>query len=194
MAEDIQAMNSSETIATTATVVHEAGDSGHHVEPSALGLTSTAWVALAMICVILLLLVKKVPALIGAALDRKIATIREQLAEAAALRAEAEAVKAEYERKSAAATKEAADIVAHARDEANAIVERAKADAGALIERRTRMAQDKIAAAERAAVAELRAKAASAAAVAAAALIAESHDKAADKALVDQGIGSLRLN
>lgn len=191
MAEDTPAMNQTDS---TATVAHEASPAEHHVDPTALGLNATAWVSLAMICVILLLLVKKVPALIGSSLDKKIDTIRAQLDEAAALRAEAEAIKAEYERKSAAATKEAADIVAHARSEADAIVERAKADASALIERRTRMAEDKIAAAERSAVAEVRAKAASAAAAAATALIADAHDASVDKALVDQTIGGLRLN
>ena len=166
----------------------------HHVDPTALGLNATAWVALAMIVVIALMLWKKVPAMIGAGLDKKIATIKAQLDEAASLRAEAEAIKADYERKAKAAAQEADAIVAHARQEADDIVAKAKADATALIERRGRMAQDKIAAAERTAVAEVRAKAASAATAAAAALISEAHDKGADKALVDQGISSLRLN
>ena len=74
-----------------------------HPEPTALGLDATAWVALAMIAVIAIMLWKKVPAAIGKALDKKIAGIREQLDEAAKLRAEAEALKAEYEAKAAAA-------------------------------------------------------------------------------------------
>ena len=59
------------------------------------------------------------------------------------------------------------------------------------------LAEDKIAAAERTAIAEVRAKAANAATAAAAALIAERHDAAADQLLVDKaigGIGSTRLN
>ena len=59
------------------------------------------------------------------------------------------------------------------------------------------MAEDKIAAAERSAIAEVRAKAAAAAAAAAAQLIAERHDAGADKALIDRtisGLGSTRLN
>ncbi len=86
---------------------HGAPHAEGHVDPTALGLNATAWVALAMIFVIALMLWKKVPALIGAALDRKIATIREQLDEAKRLRAEAEALRAEYEGKSAAAASEA---------------------------------------------------------------------------------------
>ena len=53
------------------------------------------------------------------------------------------------------------------------------------------MAEDKIAAAERAAVAEIRAKAVSAATTAAAALISDNHDSKADKAMVDNTIKAL---
>ena len=61
--------------------------------------TPPAWIALAMIVVIALLIWKKVPGAIGRALDGKIALIRDQLAEAESLRKEAEALKAEYEAK-----------------------------------------------------------------------------------------------
>ncbi|HEY0627559.1 MAG TPA: hypothetical protein VGD10_12645 [Allosphingosinicella sp.] len=61
----------------------------------------------------------------------------------------------------------------------------------ALAAARDCMAEDKIAAAERSAVAEVRARAAAAAAAAAAALIAEAHDADADRAMVDQTIAGL---
>lgn len=173
-----------------------AGTEEHHVDPAALGMTATAWVSLAMIIVIVLLLWKKVPAIIGSSLDKKIASIRANLDEAAALRADAEKIKAEYEAKAKAAAKEAEEMLAHARSEADAIVAQAKTDASALIERRGKMAEDKIAAAERGAIAEVRARAASAAAAAAAALIAERNDAKSDKVLVDQaieGLGDVRL-
>ena len=176
-------------------VASTAADGGHgeapHVDPEALGLNATAWVALAMIVVIAILLWKKVPAAIGKALDRKIEGIREQLEEARQLRAEAEALKAEYEAKAAAAGAEAATMLDRARHEADGIVQQAKVDAASLIERRTRMAEDKIGAAERAAVQEVRAKAAAAAAAAAELLIRQQHDAAADRAMVDQTIAGL---
>jgi F-type H+-transporting ATPase subunit b len=57
------------------------------------------------------------------------------------------------------------------------------------------MAEDKIAAAERGAVAEVRAKIADAAARAAATILAEQHGADADKAIVDQTIAGLgRVN
>src|SRR5688500_8010548 len=108
---------------------------GHEIAPSALGFDATGWVAIAMLAVIGIMLWKKVPAVIGAALDKKIAGIRAQLDEAAGLRAEAEAIKAEYQAKAAAAAKDAEAILAHARDEADQIVAKAKSDATNLIER-----------------------------------------------------------
>ncbi len=63
--------------------------------------------------------------------------------------------------------------------------------ASALIERHKALSADKIAAAERAAVEELRATAASAAAAAARGLIAETHGADADRKLVDQSIASI---
>ena len=164
---------------------------GAVAEPAALGLDATAWVALAMLAVIAIMLWKKVPAAIGKALDKKIAAIREQLDEANKLRSEAEALKADYEAKAAAAGAEAETMLDRARHEADALIEQAKLDSQALVERRGRMAEDKIAAAERAAIQEVRARAATAAAAAAATLIAERHDAKTDKAMVDQTIAGL---
>ena len=163
-----------------------------HAPPTALGIfTAPTVVALAMTVVIILLIWKKVPAAIGKSLDKKIAAIREQLAEAEALRQDAEALKAEYEAKAKAADQEAAAMVERARHEAEAIVAKAEADSKALVARRQAMAEAKIAAEERAAIDELRATAARAATAAAAKLIAEKHDATADKGLVDQAIAGL---
>jgi F-type H+-transporting ATPase subunit b len=143
---------------------------------------------MAMITVIAIMVWKKVPGAIGRALDSKIALIRDQLAEAEALRTEAEALKAEYEAKSASADKDREALLERARHEADEIVAKAKTDAEALIERRTRMAEGKIAAEERSAVEQLRATAAEAASRAAARLIAERHDAGSDAVIVDQAI------
>jgi F-type H+-transporting ATPase subunit b len=173
-------------IATNATV-----GAPEHGEAKALGIDATGWVALAMIVVLAVLVWKRVPAAIGTALDRKIATIRQQLDEAAQLRAEAESIRAEYEARSAQADSEAATMIERARAEAKGIIDQAEADAAALLERRTRMAQDKIAAAERGALEEVRAKAAAAAAAAAESLIREKLDSNADAAMIDETIAQL---
>ena len=177
------------------TVVSEtAGDPGHGVpatEPKAFGFDASMLVALAMIVVLALALWRRVPAMIGASLDKRIAGIRFQLDEATRLRGEAEALRAEYEVKAARADADADAMRDQARAEADAIVAKAEADATALIARRQAMAEDKIAAAERGAIAEVRAKAASAASGAAASLIAQYHDAATDHALVDRTIARL---
>ncbi len=162
-----------------------------HYEPSALGLTATAWVSLAMLVFIGILIWKKVPALITSNLDKQIADIRTQLDEAKELRGEAEALRAEYEAKMASALTEADDMKHRAEQEAESILEQAKLDATALVERRKKMAEDKIASAERTAIADIREKVANAASMAAADLIGDVHDASADKALVDSTISDL---
>jgi F-type H+-transporting ATPase subunit b len=174
----------------TATV-EQHGGAPAHAEASAFGLTAPAWISLAMLVVIAVMIWKKVPGAIARALDDKIALIRDQLAEAESLRKEAEALKAEYEARSAQAGAEAATMLERARAEADSIVSKAETDAAALVERRTRMAEDKIAAEERQAIEQLRASAAEAATKAAARLIAERHDDATDAKLVDQAIGEI---
>lgn len=163
----------------------------HHATPSALGLDPTGWVALSMIAVFAIMLWKKVPAMIGAALDKQIAGIKEQLDAASSLRAEAEALKAEYDAKARAAASDAEAVKAAAAKEAEDIIAQARADATALVARRTRMAEEKITAAERAAVAEVRARAASVAIAAAEQLISARHDAVADKPLIDSTISQL---
>jgi F-type H+-transporting ATPase subunit b len=180
-----------ETGAHAATTAADEGHGAPHAEPSALGLDATAWVALAMLVVFAIMLWKKVPAAIGRSLDKKIAGIREQLDEASRLRSEAEALRSEYEAKAAAAGAEAQTMIERARHEADGIVQQAHADAASLVERRTRMAEDKIAAAERTALAEVRAKAATAAAAAAEMLIRQEHGADADRAMIDRTIAGL---
>ena len=183
----VTAVSVAETQATTEVV----GAEEEHVSPSALGFDATMLVALAMIAVIVLAIWKKVPAMIAGALDNQIAGIRQQLDQATALRAEAEAIKTEYEAKAKQAAIDAEAMKAAAEEEAKLIVSRAKSDATALIGRRAQAAEEKIAAAERAAIADVRKKAASAAAAAASQLIAVHHDAKADAALIDQSIASL---
>jgi F-type H+-transporting ATPase subunit b len=173
---------------TQALVAHGAET---HGELAFMGIGPGQFVSLAMAVFILILLIKKVPALIGKGLDSKIAQIREQLDEASRLRAEADALKAEYQAKIASAEKDAAAMRASAEEEAKQLLVDAGTEATALVARRKKMAEEKIAAAERAAVADVRARAASAATAAAAALITQHHDAKADQSLVDAVIAKV---
>lgn len=164
----------------------------HHADPALFGvLNGTVWVSIAMIVFVAIVIWKGGVRAITGMLDRQIADVRKQLDDAKALRAEAEALRDEYARKIADAEKTAAEMAANAEHEASAIVEQARADAAELVTRRARMAEDKIAAAERSALAEVRARTAAAAASAAATLIAQRHSADADKALVDKAIAGI---
>ena len=174
------------------TVALTEADAAHHAEPALLGLTAEGWVYVGLTLFILLaLFVGKAPRKIAEALDKRIAETRRTLDEAQAIRAEAEALLAEAKARAAASAGDAQAILAHAEQEAGDLIAKAEADATELMARRARMAEDKIAAAERAALNEVRAKAATAAAAAAGELIAQRHDAAADKALVDKTISGL---
>ena len=162
-----------------------------HAEATAFGIAPGGYVALAMLVVFGIMLYAKVPALVAKMLDAKIAGIREQLDDATRLRNEAAALKAEYEAKAREADAEIVLLKAGAERQAAEIVAKAKVDADALIERHRAMSEAKITGAERAAIAEIRERAASAASAAAETLIAQSHDAKADKALVDSAISGI---
>lgn len=168
-----------------------AATSAESPEPSALGLTAPGWISLAIIVVFIIMWRAGLPRLITKSLDDRIAGIRKQLDEAKSLRAEAEKLRDEYAKKAREADAEVAALRANAERQAEEIVDKAKADATALIERHKVIAAGKIAAAERAAVEEVRARVAVAAAAAARELIAERHDEAADRKLADQIIGDI---
>lgn len=168
-----------------------AGGAEHHAEANFHGVTPGGFVALAMIVVILIMIWARVPALIGKMLDARIAGIREQLDTASQLRKEAEALKAEYEKKARDADKEIAALKEAAEKQAADVVAKAKDDATQLIARHKTLSVAKIAAAERGAIEELRARAATAATLAARDLILETHSAGADKVLVDKAIASI---
>jgi F-type H+-transporting ATPase subunit b len=160
-------------------------------EPAALGLDSYQWVSIAMLILLGLVVWKKVPGLITGGLDSKIQQIKDQLDEAKNLRAEAEALRDEYAAKLKDAEKHAEAMLENAERDAESILKKAEADGKLMVERRKRMAEDKIAAAEREAVDEVKAVAVGAAAAAARKLIAENHGADADKKLADEVISSI---
>lgn len=173
------------------TLLSAAAEHHEEAEATAFGINAGGWVALAMLVVFGIMLKAGVPKLVAGLLDKQIAEIRKQLDEAKNLRAEAEALRAQYAAKIAGAEADAAAMVEHAKHEAEAIVAAAEVQTTALIARREKMAQDKIGAAERAALADVRATAARAATMAAQGLIEANHDAKADKALVDAAIAGL---
>ncbi|MDZ4307848.1 hypothetical protein [Allopontixanthobacter sp.] len=179
----------STTAATVAAEVEHGA--GKHIEPELFGLVPYQIVAISMLVLIGIMIWKKVPGMIAGGLDSRIAAIRTQLDEAKQLRAEAEALRNEYAAKIANAEKDAEAMIAGAQTEADAILAKAEADGEQMVARRKQMAEDKISAAEREAVNEVRKRAATAATLAARGLIADKHDAAADSKLADQVIAGI---
>jgi F-type H+-transporting ATPase subunit b len=174
------------------TTAHTEVAHGGHEGPTLLGFGAEGWVYWGVtIFLLIAIFVAKAPRLLLNGLDARIAETKRELDEAASVRAEAEALLADAKKQQAASAKDAKAIVAHAEAEAAELIAQAERGAKDQIARRTRMAEDKIAAAEVAAIADVRAHAANAAAAAAAQLIASGHDAKADKSLVDQAIARL---
>lgn len=176
---------------TTATTQAD-GAYGTDHGPELLGLSAEGWVYMGLtIFILIAIFVAKAPKLITDALDARIAETRRTLDEAKAIRAEAEALLASAQAQSRASAGDAAAIIGHAEAEAKTLLAQAQIRATELTARRAKMAEDKIGAAERTAVAEVRATAARAAADIAVHVIAQSHDARADEALVDSAISRL---
>jgi len=129
------------------------------------------WVGVGFVMVIGLLLYLGVPRLVGGMLDARSAAIKSELDEAKRLREEAAALLESFKQKAQGAEKEAEAIVVEARAEAERFAEESRANLKSLIERRAKAAQDKIAQAEAAALAEIRTLSADAATAAAEKLI-----------------------
>jgi F-type H+-transporting ATPase subunit b len=100
-----------------------------------------------------------VPKILTNLLDKRADQIRADLDEARALREEAKTILASYERKKKEVQEQADRIVAAARDEALRAAQEAKEDLGRSIARRLAAAEDRITAAEKSAVREVRERA-----------------------------------
>ena len=112
------------------------------------------WLAFLLFVGILLLV--KVPGMLGGQLDNRAAGIQSELDEARALREEAQTVLASYERKHKEVQEQADRIVAAAREDASAAAQQAKADLETSIARRLAAAEDQITSAQAAAVKDVR--------------------------------------
>jgi F-type H+-transporting ATPase subunit b len=145
------------------------------------------WVAAAFI-VFFLVFGRKLWRTIAQMLDDRAAKIRAELEEAARLRAEAETMLRDAQQRRDAAIAEAKQLLNGAKAEAARLAEAATAEAEMAAKRREQMAIDRIAAAEKAAVDEVRITAAEVATVAARQVIAEGLSADADSKLVDQAI------
>ena len=149
------------------------------------------WVLISFLMFIGLLVYFKVPGMIVGLLDKRAADIAAELDEARRLREEAQQLLASYQRKQRDAMKEAEDIVAQAKVEAENLAKEIRANMELQVERRTKLAEDKIAQAESQALSEVRATAAEVAIGAARKVIADKVTATEDEKLVERSIADL---
>jgi F-type H+-transporting ATPase subunit b len=154
------------------------------------------WVAVGFVLFVALLVYLRVPAKVAAMLDERAAGIAKELAEARRLRAEAQALLDEYRKKRTQAEKDAEDIVALARREAEAYAHETRAKLTETLERRTRQAEQKIAQAEQQAVKDVRTAATDVAVAAASELLGMAAEGAKGAQLIEESIDAVksRLN
>ena len=136
----------------------------------------------------------KVPGKVGSLLDARAAQIKVELDEARALREEAKTLLASYERKQKEVKEQSDRIVAGAKAEAEAAAEQARKDLVISIERRLAAAKDQIAAAEAAAVREVREKAISVAVAAAGEVLAKQMTEEGATASIDAAIAQVEAS
>jgi F-type H+-transporting ATPase subunit b len=137
---------------------------------------NTFWATVALFILIGVVIYYNVPAAITRAIDQRGNRIRAELDEARRLREEGQQLLADLQRKRKEAEKDAADIVAAARREADMLLEEAKRKTADYVTRRTALAEQKIAQAERDAVAEVRSTAVDIAVEAARKVLADKAD------------------
>jgi F-type H+-transporting ATPase subunit b len=150
------------------------------------------WVAVAFVIFVGVMIYFGVHKLIVGALDQRAVGIRAELDEARRLKEEAAALLAEYRRKQQTAEREAAEIVAGAKAEAERLALEAKTRMDEFVARRTQMAETKIAQAEAQAVADVRSAAADAAVAAAEKVLTRTVKGSVADELVNKGIAELK--
>jgi F-type H+-transporting ATPase subunit b len=148
------------------------------------------WVAVAII-IFAVLFGKKIVIPVTGMLDARTAAVRAALDEAASLRAEAEALLADAKTRQAQAISDAEKIREDAKAEAARTAAAYAKEARAVTRRRERLALDRIAAAEKAALQEVRSVAIDVATTAAAHLLRDGFAEDTRAAMIDQSIAAI---
>ena len=148
------------------------------------------WVLIAFVIAVGFLVYKTTGMLTGA-LDTRAGKIKSELDEAQRLKEDAQARLAEFQRKQRDALKEAEEIVAQAKIEAERNAAQAARDLEAAIERRKQMAIEKIALTEAKAIADIRNSAVDLAISALGHVLAQDLDASRKNAMIDEAIAAL---
>ena len=150
------------------------------------------WVAIAFVILMGLFAYLGVHRTVLTALDHRAERIKAELDEARRLKEDAAKVLAEYKTRRSSAEREAGEIIANARAEAERIATETKAKMEDFVTRRTKTAESKIALAEAQAVADVKAAAANAAVAAASTVLSQSVKGSVADDLLAKGIAEVR--
>lgn len=153
---------------------------------------ATFWAFIGLILFFAILAYFGVPGQIGKMLDARAEHIRNDIDEARRLRDEAQQLLAEYQRKRKEAEQEAQDIVTAAKREAEMLLAEAKQKTDDYVGRRTVLAEQKIAQAERDAVAEVRGRAVDIAIEAAGKILGDQVDAGKDASLFKASLAEVK--
>lgn len=164
------------------------GEAAAHVER--FYVTAEFWVAVAL-AIFLFFVARRAYRLMVVALDDRAEKIKNRIDDAGRLAEEAQALLLSYERKQRDAAEEAEAILSRARREAGRLTEDARADLERLLKRREAQATERIAQAEKAAVAEVRARAVDVAIEATRRLLAERLTPKQADGLIEAAIDEL---
>jgi F-type H+-transporting ATPase subunit b len=148
------------------------------------------WVVIAFF-LFFILFGKKLWGALAGMLDARAASVRAELDEAARLKSEAQAMLKEAEAARVKAEADAKRLIDGAAAEAARVAEASRAETEAAARRREQMALDRIAAAQKQAVDDVRSAAAELATIAARQVIAEGLSPESSAALIDQAIAQL---
>jgi F-type H+-transporting ATPase subunit b len=148
------------------------------------------WVILAFF-LFFIIFGKKLWAALAGMLDARAASVRAEIDEAARLKSEAQAMLKEAEAARAKAQADAKTLIDGAAAEAARVAEASRTETEASARRREQMALDRIAAAQKQAVDDVRTAAAEVATIAARQVIAEGLSPESSAALIDQAIAQL---
>jgi len=149
------------------------------------------WEGIGLLALIVVLVWLKVPGMAFAALDGRASKIQAQLDEATKLREEAERLLAEIKTQREVTERQAAEMLANARDEAERLGVEAKAKLEEQIKRRGQLAERRIAIAQSQAEAEVKAAAVDLAALAAESLLAARLAAAKSDPMVDAAVAQV---
>ena len=150
------------------------------------------WALVSLIIFIGIVIYLKVPGQITGSLDKRAASIRNELDQARRLREEAQALLADYQRRAREAEVEAEEIIDQAKREAEALAVEARKRMEEYVAGRTKLAEQKIAQAEVQALQEVRALSADVAIAAAEKILMIRAKGEGGAALIDQAIGEVR--